>query len=104
MWRDLDWLEVEDKVGLDVSEHPELAEKLFACFESQIAGGKDYGRAVLGRRHANATFYDSHSVDAVKQLWFAMDLTPLIEDNAPSVKDFVDAKLDRFRDSVHELL
>jgi len=61
-----------------------LAEKLHACFASQIAGGKDYGKAVIGRRRANATFYDSHSVDTLDQLWFAMDLTPLIEDDAPN--------------------
>jgi len=67
---------------------------------SQIAGGKDYGKAVLGRRRANATFYDSHSVDVVDQLWFAMDLTPLIEDNAPEVEAFVKAKLNRFTKSV----
>lgn len=100
VWRDLDWLELEDKIALDVSGHPELAEKLNACFESQIAGGKDYGKAVIGRRHANATFHDSHSIDAVDQLWFAMDLTPLIEEDAPDLKVFVEAKLDRFKDSV----
>ena len=100
VWRDLDWLEPEDKIALDVSPYPELAEKLNACFASQITGGKDYGKAVIGRRRANATFYDSHSVDALDQLWFAMDLTPLIEDDAPTVKAFVEAKIDRFRSSV----
>lgn len=100
VWRDLDWLEPEDKVALDVSGHPELAERLNACFESQIAGGKDYGRAVIGRRRANATFYDSHTVDTVDQLWFAMDLTPLIEEDAPKVTDFVKGKLERFSESV----
>ena len=104
VWRDLDWLEPEDKIALDVSGHPELAEKLNACFESQIAGGKDYGKAVIGRRHANATFHDSHSIDMVEQLWFAMDLTPLIEEDAPDVKSFVEAKLDRFKDSVMDAL
>lgn len=100
VWRDLDWLEPEDKVALDVSGHPELAEELNACFASQIAGGKDYGKAVIGRRRANATFCDSHSVDTVEQLWFAMDLTPLIEEDATDVKVFVEAKLERFRESV----
>lgn len=100
VWRDLDWLEPEDKIALDVSGHPELAEKLNACFQSQIAGGKEYGQAVIGRRRANATFHDSHSVDQVDQLWFAMDLTPLIEEDAPSVNDFVEAKVDRFKKSV----
>jgi len=104
VWRDLDWLEPEDKIALDVSAFPELAEKLNACFESQIAGGKDYGKAVIGRRRANATFYDSHSVDTVDQLWFAMDLTPLIEEDAPEVKAFVEAKLDRFKESVIDSL
>ncbi len=104
VWRDLDWLEPEDKIALDVSAYPELAEKLHACFASQIAGGKDYGKAVIGRRRANATFYDSHSVDTLDQLWFAMDLTPLIEEGAPTVKAFVEAKMDRFRSSVTDQL
>ena len=104
VWRDLDWLEPEDKIALDVSPYPELAEKLNACFTSQIAGGKDYGKAVIGRRRANATFFDSHSVDTLDQLWFAMDLTPLIEEGAPTVKAFVEAKMDRFRSSVTDQL
>ena len=104
VWRDLDWLEPEDKIALDVSAYPELAEKLHACFVSQIAGGKDYGKAVIGRRLANATFYDSHSVDTLDQLWFAMDLTPLIEEDPPTVKAFVEAKMDRFRSSVTDQL
>lgn len=99
VWRDLDWLCDYDKVALDVSAYPELAEKLNACFQSQIAGGKDYGRAVIGRRRANATFYDSHAVDTVNQLCFAMDLTPLIEDDAPTVTAFLEAKLDRFKEA-----
>lgn len=100
VWRDLDWLEPADKIALDVSGHPELAEKLNNCFQSQIAGGKNYGSAVIGRRRANATFHDSHSVDTVDQLWFAMDLTPLIEEDAQSIDDFVEAKVDRFKKSV----
>lgn len=100
VWRDLDWLEPEDKIALDVSGHSELAVKLNDCFQSQIAGGKNYGDAVIGRRRANATFHDSHTVDTVDQLWFAMDLTPLIEEDAPSIDDFVEAKVDRFKKSV----
>lgn len=100
VWRDLDWLCEEDKIALDVSGHPELAKQLNGCFESQIAGGKNYGDAVIGRRRANATFYDSHSIDAVDQLWFAMDLTELIDDEAPSIKNFVQAKITRFQEAV----
>ncbi|MGJ8637884.1 MAG: PIG-L deacetylase family protein [Opitutaceae bacterium] len=104
VWRDLDWLSNEDKIALDVSGHPELAKQLNECFDSQIAGGKNYGDAVVGRRRANATFHDSHSADAVDQLWFAMDLTELIENEPMSIREFVDAKLERFSKSVRELL
>ncbi|MGB0408489.1 MAG: PIG-L deacetylase family protein [Opitutales bacterium] len=100
VWRDLDWLAPEDKIALDVSGHPELAERLNACFESQIAGGKDYGKAVIGRRRANASFHESHSADVVDQLWYAMDLTPLAENPDLEIKAFVQAKLDRFSGSV----
>jgi hypothetical protein len=100
VWRGLDWLCDDDKVALDVSAYPALAEKLNACFQSQIAGGKDYGRAVIGRRKANATFYDSHAVDMVDQLSFAMDLTALIEDDTLTVAAFLNAKLDRFKAEV----
>jgi len=100
VWRDLDWLSDDEKVALDVSGNTELAEKLNACFESQIAGGKNYGDAVMGRRKANATFFDAHSVDVIDQLWFAMDLTPLVEDDTLAVKEFVQSKIKRFEDSV----
>ena len=100
VWRDLDWLSPQDKIALDVSGHPELAKQLNACFDSQIAGGKNYGEAVLGRRKANATFHDSHSSDLIDQLWFAMDLTPLAEDDELSIHDFVESKLSAFTEEV----
>ena len=100
VWRDLDWLSDHDKVALDVGGNTELAEKLNACFDSQIAGGKNYAEAVMGRRTANATFFDSHSVDVINQLWFAMDLTPLAEDDTLEITEFIKAKITRFEDSV----
>ena len=100
VWRDLDWLSPEDKIALDVSGHPELAKQLNDCFDSQIAGGKNYGDAVIGRRKANATFYDSHSLDTIDQLWFAMDLTPLGEHDTMDIAEFVETKLERFRSNV----
>lgn len=104
LWRDLDWLCDADKVALDVSAHPELAERLNACFESQIAGGKRYDQAVAGRRRANATFYAADEADSYNQLWFAMDLTPLIENEhageVVELEAFVKAKIERFQQSV----
>lgn len=100
VWRDLDWLEAEDKVALDVSQHPELAQLLNSCFESQILAGKNYGEAVLGRRTAHATFHQSQSVDTVEKLCFAIDLTPLVEDDTIEVARFLRTKLERFSEAV----
>lgn len=97
VWRDLDWLDDENKVALPVDEHPGLARDLVAVFESQVGGGKDYVNATLGRRQANATFYQSHLVDEVSAYTFAMDLGPLLSDESLSVLDFVQNHLDRFK-------
>ena len=99
-WRDLDWLADSDKVALDASPHPELAEKLINVFESQVAGGKRYDRASLGRRAANATFFASHSTDAATSISFGVDLTPLVQDEMLSPLDFALKHVDRFRSDV----
>ncbi len=100
VWRGLDWLCDEDKIALDVSGHDDLAERLHACFASQIEGGKNYANAVVGRSIANATFYDAHSVDTVNRLWYAIDLSILIDDEALTLRDFTKALLDRFSNKV----
>lgn len=99
-WRDLDWLADADKVPLDASPHPELAEKLINVFESQVAGGKRYDRAALGRRAANATFLASHATDTATSVAFAVDLTPLARDEMLSPLDFALNHVDRFRSDV----
>jgi LmbE family N-acetylglucosaminyl deacetylase len=103
-WRDLDWLADDAKVALDASAHPELAEKLVAVFESQIAGGKRYDRAALGRRAANATFHTSHATDRATAISWAIDLTPLVQDEMLSPLDFAQKHVDRFRSDVAERL
>jgi len=100
VWRDLDWLTGPDRVRLDCGSDETLAAELNAVFRSQIEGGKRYDLAVLGRRRAQATFDESHAADAAEMLTLAMDLTPLIEDGAPSVADYVLGKIDRFRADV----
>ena len=99
-WRDLDWLNDADKVALDASAHPELAEKLINVFESQVAGGKRYDRATLGRRAANATFLASHATDTATSVAFAIDLTPLVQNEMISPLDFALNHVDRFRSDV----
>jgi LmbE family N-acetylglucosaminyl deacetylase len=50
VWRNLDWLPDSEKVLMDVSGHENLAAALNGVFDSQIAGGKRYDLATLGRR------------------------------------------------------
>ncbi len=100
VWRNLDWLPDAEKVVHDVSGHDHLTASLNGLFDSQIAGGKRYDLAVLGRRRANATFFESHGVDASDALAFAMDLTPLIQDDTLDVLDYVTGFIDRFRADV----
>ena len=100
VWRDLDWLAEEDKVALDVSGDEDLQAALLGVFDSQIAGGKRYDLATLGRRRAHATYHASHGVDATTGLTFAMDLTPLLQDKALDPAAFALAQIDRFRREV----
>jgi LmbE family N-acetylglucosaminyl deacetylase len=99
-WRDLDWLADNDKVAMDASDNPELAEKLVAIFKSQIAGGKRYDLAAMGRRLANATFFASHASDKSTAISWAMDLTPLMLDDTLSVKEFALGHIERLRADV----
>jgi hypothetical protein len=104
VWRDLDWLADAEKVAMDVSGHDRLATRLNGIFESQIAGGKRYDLATLGRRSANATFFDAHATDAAMQLIFGMDLTPLIVDESRNMMDYVAGFIEEFRGDVKSRL
>lgn len=99
-WRDLDWLADADKVAMDASANPELAEKLVAVFDSQIAGGKRYDLAAMGRRLSNATFFASHATDTTNAVSFAMDLTPLVQDDTLSVADFTLRHIENLRKDI----
>jgi LmbE family N-acetylglucosaminyl deacetylase len=100
VWRDLDWMADSDKIAFALNERENIAMSLVGVFDSQIAGGKRYDLATMARRRAHATYHQSHSVDAAQMLNFAMDLTPLIENDALDPTVFVEGYLDRFRDEV----
>ncbi len=104
VWRDLDWLQPEDKVPFDVTSQSALGEKLVGVFRSQIAGGKRYDLATVGRRRANATYFESHSTDAAEQVIFGLDLTPVIQDGGPELVDFIGPFLERFFEDVRARL
>lgn len=100
VWRGLDWLADEDKVALNVGGRPGIGAALVGVYDSQIAGGKRYDLATLGRRTANATYFQTHAVDASDQIAFAMDLTPLTRDASLDIAAFVDAHIEKFRADV----
>jgi LmbE family N-acetylglucosaminyl deacetylase len=96
VWRSLDWLSDEEKVVFDLTGYEELLNKLISVYESQIAGGKSYEKASSGRRISNATYAASHSIDQYESAAYAMDLTPLIEDDSLDPKEFIVGKIKNF--------
>jgi len=98
VWRDLDWLVGEDKVVMDTSPKHTLQEALLKVFESQIAGGKRYDLAAMGRRCANATYLEPLQVDEVSGAVFGIDLTPLIQDDTLNVEEYALQFVDRLKD------
>jgi len=100
VWRDLDWLPDPLKVALDSGRHPELADRLLKVFDSQIGGGKRYDVATIGRRAANATYHTSHATDRLAGITWAVDLTPLIQEAAPSVEEFTASLIGQLRADV----
>jgi LmbE family N-acetylglucosaminyl deacetylase len=100
VWRDLDWMVDQDKVIFDLSDHDNLQAALLGIFDSQIAGGKRYDLATLGRRRAHATFSESHGVDFATGLSYAMDLTPLILEPEKGILPYVQQFILRFSQDV----
>ncbi len=95
VWRDLDWIVDQDKVTFDVSAHENLQAALLGVFDSQISGGKRYDLATMGRRRANATYFESHGADIVTGMIYAMDLTPLVEDPFLNIQEFLEGFIER---------
>ncbi|MGQ9730872.1 MAG: PIG-L deacetylase family protein [Candidatus Zipacnadales bacterium] len=96
VWRDLDWLCDADKITFDVAAHENLAAALTGLYDSQVCGGKRYDLATLGRRRANATYFESHGVDQTEAMIYAMDLTSLIKETSADPLALVKEHIDRF--------
>ena len=96
VWRGLDWMNDSDKTLFDTSLYPDLAEKILNVYESQIAGGKEYTKAAIGRRFANATFLESHSVDRSASVSLGADITGFVYSDKEPGK-FISEYIERFR-------
>jgi LmbE family N-acetylglucosaminyl deacetylase len=104
VWRSLDWLLDSDKVAFDLSKHENLQAALLGIYDSQICGGKRYDLATMGRRKANATYFETHGLDTTTGLSFGMDLTPLIEDDKRPINNYVQEYIARFAQVVADSL
>ena len=102
VWRALDWMLDSDKLMMDLSDHENLQFALLGVFDSQIAGGKRYDLASMGRRRANATYFESHGVDNTTGLSYGMDMTPLMNDVSLKPEEFVSGFIERFAKDVQE--
>ena len=89
-------------VALDAGRHPALALDLLKVFDSQVAGGKRYDLATVGRRQAHATFHTSHATDRMAGITWAMDLTPLVQDSALSPEAYALGYLERLQTDVRD--
>lgn len=100
VWRGLDWMVEDDKIAFDLSSHENLLMALVGVFDSQIAGGKRYDLATLGRWRANATYSASHETDRARRVGYAMDLTPLISDPSIPISEYVEEAVNRLKRDV----
>ena len=104
VWRGLDWINDERKIGFDVSRNEKLQKKILDVFESQIAGGKAYTKASIGRRYQNATYYQSHSVDSCKMISYAIDLLPLLKNKNLTPYEYAMSFVDDLKNEIKETL
>lgn len=104
VWRGLDWISDDRKIGFDVSRNERLQKKILDVFESQIAGGKAYTKASIGRRYQNATYYQSHSVDSYKMISYGIDMKPLLKNPNLSVKEFALSFVDDLKREIQETI
>lgn len=99
VWRDLDWLPDELKVVFDCCERPDLQERLIRVFDSQISGGKNYNAATIGRRRANATYFNPHEVDTTTGAVYAVNLSTTIL-QSESLRQLTERILKTFHEDV----
>lgn len=100
VWRDLDWMADKDKITFDVSSHENLHAALLGVFDSQISGGKRYDLASMGRRRANATYFESHGTDTLTGMIYGLDLTPLVSDDSLDITTYISSYIDNFQEDV----
>jgi len=102
VWRALDWVCDDEKKLFDTSDDEFLQAALLGVYHSQIAGGKRYDLAGLGRKRANATYFASHATDDFAAAEYALDITALVNDESLTPADFIGKYIDKFKNDVNK--
>ncbi len=102
VWRNLDWVPDSLKVVLPVQASEESCRELLGVYKSQIAGGKRYDLASIGRMHANATFLDAHQVDTFDFATYAIDLLPLVTYRNKDIEEYICDHIDLLKKEIQE--
>lgn len=95
VWRSLDWLCDSDKACFDTSKHENIASAVLGVHDSQISGGKRYDLAAMGRRVANATFFESHATDDCNSMSYGLDITDLCFAEG-DMNEFIQSYINKF--------
>ena len=102
VWRSLDWVSDDEKLLFDTSQDEFLQAALLGVYHSQIAGGKRYDVACLGRKRANATYVATHDTDDHTAAEYGIDITDYVFDENWSPADFIGRYIENFRQDVNE--
>jgi len=102
VWRALDWVCDQDKTLFDTSGDEFLQAAMLGVYHSQIAGGKRYDLAGLGRKRANATYFASHATDDFTAAEYALDITELVNDASLTPADFINRHIEKFKNDVNK--
>ena len=104
VWRALDWVNDDEKKLFDTSRDEFLQAAMLGVYHSQIAGGKRYDLAGLGRKRANATYFASHATDDYDAAEYALDITELMHDESLTPTAFINRYIDNFKNDVNKRL
>ena len=103
MMVEIDWLVLSSSrkrttaIGNWVPPTPEISTRNCAAAGNVASASK----ATQARRRANATYFQSHSVDAAQMINFGVDLTPLIHDDKLDPAEYIGGFVKRFADDVN---
>ncbi|MCL2287110.1 MAG: PIG-L family deacetylase [Firmicutes bacterium] len=102
VWRALDWVCDTEKKLFDTSRDEFLQAAMLGVYHSQIAGGKRYDLAGLGRKRANATYFASHATDDFEAAEYALDITQLMNDESLCPAAFINNYIEMFKNDVNK--